>query len=173
MGCLKAIGCPFLASLQAGSARKDIHQQALAVRLLHTLLESLSHANKSPETPWADVLVPGVPALAQLLVVDAILAQAKGKQPVGQPARSHTGQVDRAALQLEAAYLLLFILENFSPQVRSLACRLTTPDNQSFLCICWYWWYGAMCFVLPLYGLEASHRGYWRLGFTIALLFWC
>ena len=121
LGCLRTIECTFLVSLQAGSARKDIHQQALAVRLLHTLLESLSYADESPATTWADVLVPGVPALAQLLLVDTLLAQPKGKQPMGQPARSHTDQVDRAALQLEAAYLLLFILENFSPQVCSLA----------------------------------------------------
>ena len=107
-------------ALQEASIRKDLHQQGLAVRLLHALLESLSRPEQgrltaAPVQEWADVLVPGVPALAELLVMDASLpSQAKGKQAKGQPP---SGQVDRAALQLEATYLLLFVLDNLSPEV--------------------------------------------------------
>ena len=106
-------------AMQEGSERKDIYQQALAVRLLRTLLES----HTQPDDPlitcplgrWADALMPGVAALAELLVMDtSVPSQAKGKQAMGQAPR---GQVDEAALHLEAAYLLLFVLDNMSPEV--------------------------------------------------------
>lgn len=106
--------------MQVGSARKDIYQQALAVRLLRTLLERLTRPNQPFRTTcplgrWADALAPGVPALAELLVMDTSMpSQAKGKQAMGRPPN---GQVDQAALQLEAAYLLLFVLDNMSPEV--------------------------------------------------------
>ena len=105
------------------------------MRLLHTLLESLARPEQqlstaAPLQEWADTLVPGVPALAELLVMDAsISSQAKGKQAMGQPP---SGQVDRAALQLEAAYLLLFVLDNLSAEVGFSM----TPQAQ-LLAICW------------------------------------
>ena len=90
------------------------------MRVLHTLLESRPQPDQPPPTTclereWADALGPGVPALAELLVVDtSVPSQAKGKQAMNQPP---SGQVDKAALQLDAAYLLLFVLDNQSPQV--------------------------------------------------------
>ena len=101
------------------------------MRLLHMLLESLSRPEQrlSPAVPlqeWADTLVPGVPALAELLVMDSS-ASSKGKQAKGQPP---SGQVDRAALQLEAAYLLLFVLDNLSPKVGSAQYYSTIPIVQ-------------------------------------------
>ena len=93
------------------------------MRLLRTLLESPYEPDEPPHTnlierleeDWADALAPGVPALAELLVVDtSVPSQAKGKQPMGQPP---SGQVDRAALQLDAAYLLEFVLSMTSSQV--------------------------------------------------------
>lgn len=116
--------------LQAGAGQRDIHQQSITVRLLHTLLECSQHAGKVGQsaaqhaTGWADDLVPGVPALAQLLIVDSSVSQgSKGKQPMGQAPKPPAGPVDRVALQLEAAYLLLSVLDALSPQVRSPSVR--------------------------------------------------
>ena len=108
--------------LQAGAKRKDIQQQALAVRLLHALFGASSQAEGNSTAHnivgWADELVPGVSTLAQLLVVDtSATLQDKSKQSVGQFSGQPAGQVDRAALQLEAAYLLHIVLDGLSPQV--------------------------------------------------------
>ncbi len=111
--------------LQAGGKRKDIEQQALAVRLLHALFGASSKAEGNSTAHnimgWADELVPGVPALAQLLVVDiSATPQDKSKQSVGHFPGQSAGQVDRAAVQLEAAYLLHIVLDGLSPQVSLL-----------------------------------------------------
>ena len=90
------------------------------MRLLHAMLESLAHSGelslaKSVEKAYGEALEPAVPCLAELLVVDTTgPSQAKGKQAMGQPP---SGQVDRAALQLEAAYLLPFVLDNLCEEV--------------------------------------------------------
>ena len=131
--------------MQAGAKRKDIQQQALAVRLLHALFGASSQAEGTSTAHnivgWADELVPGVPALAQLLVLDtSATPQDKSKQSMGQPPGQPAGQVDRAALQLEAAYLLHIILDGLSPQVSLL--RLLKADwlwgisaHQRYSCI--------------------------------------
>lgn len=111
--------------MQAGGKRKDIEQQALAVRLLHALFGASSKAEGNSTAHnimgWADELVPGVPALAQLLVVDiSATPQDKSKQSVGHFPGQSAGQVDRAAVQLEAAYLLHIVLDGLSPQVSLL-----------------------------------------------------
>jgi hypothetical protein len=111
-----------MASLQVGAAQKDVQQQAQAVRLLTSLLGTVLAQRSQAHCPGGcvDALAPALPALAQLLVIDLPLSdQAKGKQPMGQPLKALGGQLDRAALQLEAAYLLLFALDLLSPQVRS------------------------------------------------------
>ena len=118
-------------TLQAGAKQKDVQQQAQAVRLLATLLGSVSaHRGAAQHAEaCADGLVPAIPALAQLLVMDLPPSdQAKSKQPMGQPPRASSKQLDRAALQLEAAYLLLFVLDSLSPQVR--------PCSESFSQLC-------------------------------------
>jgi hypothetical protein len=114
--------------LQAGAKQKDVQQQALAVRLLATLLGSISTQRSAAHhaEACAEVLVPAIPALAQLLFMDLPTCdQAKGKQPMGQPPRAPSRQLDRAALQLKAAYLLLYVLDSLSPQVRLCSESLT------------------------------------------------
>ena len=96
------------------------------MRLLHALYGASSRAEDSRSTAhnsagWADQLVPAAPALAQLLVLDTTATpQDRSKQPADQALGQPAGQVDKAALQLEAAYLLLILLDGLSPQVSLL-----------------------------------------------------
>ena len=90
------------------------------MRLLHAMLESLAYPveaslAESVKRSYGEALEPAVPCLAELLVVDTTLhSRAQGKQAMNQPPRA---EVDRAALQLEAAYLLPFVLNNLCEEV--------------------------------------------------------
>ena len=128
------------------------------MRLLHALYGPSSHAKAGHSTAhktagWADQLVPGVPALAQLLVVDTLAnPQARCKQPMGQAPGQPAGQVDKAALQLEAAYLLLILLDGLSPQ----ACLvLFLKASRRTVCVM-----GAICedICAPMHRVDCSSQ---------------